>query len=292
MKVFFTAACLWALFVCPLAAQDWYVVQKGDTLWSVSRRFGLSLEAMKAQNGLKSEQINIGQRLRVSPPTGAPAARPAVSQPVQNTIQRGADVRHTVAAGETLWSISRRYKVTVDDIKRSNGLNSENIQTGQVLLVRGGTPPAAATQTPPAAARAAQPPRQAPQQRPPAASAITFSWPLRGPVVERFGVQQQGIINGITISAPQETEVRAAAAGTVTYCGPLRGYGQVVIIRHDGVFYSVYANLSQIHVRQGSLIGAREVVGRTGFVQSVGRHGVHFQLYRQSSAVNPLSYLT
>ena len=266
-------------------------MQKGDTLWSISRRFGLSLEAMKAQNGLHDGQIQAGQRLKVpSAPPGAQTAKPPEPQSPPNTPQR-TDIRHVVAAGETLWSISRHYKVSLDELKRTNRLESDGIQKGQVLTVRGGAPPAAASaKTVPAAAKPAQAPQTA-HQKPPAGSKIAFSWPLQGTVVEKFGVQQKGIINGITIAAQKETEVRAAAAGTVTYCGPLRGYGQVVIIRHDGVFYSVYANLSHIQVRQGSHVGAREAVGRTGFVQSAGSHGVHFQLYRQENAVNPLTYL-
>jgi septal ring factor EnvC (AmiA/AmiB activator) len=111
-------------------------------------------------------------------------------------------------------------------------------------------------------------------------------------VVEKFGVQQKGIINGITIAGKQESIVRASGAGVVTYTGPLRGYGQVVIIRHDGVYYSVYAHLSKIDVQKGKTVKALEPVGKAGYVASAGCYGVHFQLYRRESAVNPLTHLT
>jgi murein DD-endopeptidase MepM/ murein hydrolase activator NlpD len=277
------AAIIAVMLACPLAAEEWYTVQKSDTLWSISRKFGLKVADIQQANGLTSESIQAGQRLRI--PTGQKPAQTAPqaqqqSKPAQTAAppSAGTTIRHVVASGESLWGISRRYGVSVDAIKRDNALKSDAIQNGQTLLVRG-----AAKQT--AATAAAKP-------APAKASERTFLWPIKGSVVEKFGVQQKGIINGITIAAAQkEAEVHAAASGVVTYSGPLRGYGQVVIIRHDGVFYSVYANLSQIWAEKGNTIVARTPVGKAGFVQSAGCYGVHFQLHRQSSAVNPLSYL-
>ncbi|MDR2734180.1 MAG: LysM peptidoglycan-binding domain-containing protein [Spirochaetota bacterium] len=269
MKTLCIAAVLAALLACPLAAEEWYIVQKSDTLWSISRKFGLKVEDIRRQNGLKGDHIQVGQRLRVPSVSGQKSA----PKPQQTGVNQSAGtIRHTVVSGESLWSISRRYGVSIENVQRDNALKKDTIYKGQVLLVRGAS-------------------RQSNT-----ASAVTtadrkFLWPIHGTVVEKFGVQQKGIINGITIAAKKEAEVRAAASGVVTYTGPLRGYGQVVIIRHDGLYYSVYANLSQVWAEEGNTINARSPVGKAGFVQSAGCYGVHFQLYRQSSAVNPLSYL-
>jgi len=286
MKTLVIAAALAVLLTCPLASEEYYVVQKGDTLWSISKKFGLKAADIQRQNGLRDDHIQVGQRLRI-----ASASKPqqAGAAPAAGT----AAIRHTVAAGESLWGISRRYGVSVDSVKRDNALTSDTLYKGQVLLVRGAAKPANTAAAATVAAKTGKAVKPANTAAGDAAAAADrkFLWPVQGAVVEKFGVQQKGIINGITIAAKKESEVRAAASGVVTYSGPLRGYGQMVIIRHDGLYYSVYANLSQVWAEEGNTINARTPVGKAGFVQSVGCYGVHFQLYRKSSAVNPLSYL-
>jgi len=295
MKALFIAALMGGVFACPLAGQEWHTVQKNDTLWSISRRYGVPLDTLKAQNGIAGDQIRIGQRLKLpaAPAAKAPAASvaPAAKAAAPAAQTRTQEARHVVQAGETLWRISRRYGVSVDALKQDNGLKSDSIHSGQVLRVRGTQ--AAAQNQPVKSAPVRPPPVKSAPARP--QSAPAFSWPVKGPVVEKFGIPQKGIINAITIGAKQETEVRSAAAGTVTYAGPFRGYGQVVIIRHDNLYYSVYANLSQIQVQKGRAVAAREAIGRTGFIAGAGSHGVHFQLYKgenaKEKAVNPLAYL-
>lgn len=90
-----------------------YTVVKGDTLYSLSKRFGISLEELKAINALKSDSLELGQRLYLSAPESV----------------------HYVEAGETLFSISRSYGVPVKELKSSNGLSSNEIDIGQKLLI-------------------------------------------------------------------------------------------------------------------------------------------------------------
>ena len=120
-----------------------YTVVRGDTLFAISRKFGMTVEEIKSLNGLTSNNLNIGQILRVRV-AGAPAAPPP---PVQaQTPSAGSSTQlYTVLPGDTLFGISRKFGVTVDELVRLNGLSSNNLSIGQVLRVHGSgnvsTPP-------------------------------------------------------------------------------------------------------------------------------------------------------
>lgn len=95
-----------------------YTVVSGDTLWSIANRYGTTVGEIKALNGLTSDLLLIGQVLKI--PSG-----------------QGTNISYTVVAGDTLWSIARRYGTTVDAIKRLNGLTGDEIRVGQTLLIPG-----------------------------------------------------------------------------------------------------------------------------------------------------------
>ncbi len=128
------------------------MVRQGETLFSISRQYDVSVDEIRSWNNLRGNQINIGQRLFVAPPVGS---RPTTSQPVQQPSRPVTPqptepesipvnntgnndkvlVRHQVQAGETLFSLSRRYGVTVSDIRSWNNLRSDLLDLGQVLNI-------------------------------------------------------------------------------------------------------------------------------------------------------------
>jgi len=120
-----------------------------------------------------------------------------------------------------------------------------------------------------------------------------FVWPVQGHIIEGFGGSKHGERNdGINIAADDGTPIRAAAAGTVTYTGnELKGYGNLVLIRHDNGFVTAYAHAGSIRVTRGDVVTQGEVIGTAGETGDVDRPQLHFEIRKGVQAVDPIQYL-
>ena len=131
----------------------------------------------------------------------------------------------------------------------------------------------------------------------PAGGVKSLSWPVSGQVVMQYGSRvhptfKTKIFNsGIDIKAPSGAPVKAAGPGEVLYQGWLRGFGQVVIIDHGGNISTVYAHLSGASVREGASVKTGTVIGRVGNSGTDSEYGLHFEVRKNGSAVNPMNYL-
>lgn len=114
-----------------------HIVRQGETLFSISRQYSVTIDQLREWNNLRGNQISIGQRLIISPSVQVPTNQNPTSTP-QNQPSSSEDattIRHQVRAGETLFSLSRRYGVTVNDIRAWNNLSSNLLEVGQVLTI-------------------------------------------------------------------------------------------------------------------------------------------------------------
>jgi lipoprotein NlpD len=117
-----------------------------------------------------------------------------------------------------------------------------------------------------------------------------WSWPAKGKVIERFSTRNPQN-KGIDISGKKGESVNAAAAGTVVYAGKgLRGYGNLVIIKHDAKFLSAYAHTSRILVREKEKIKAGQIIAEIGST-GTDRVKLHFEIRRNGRPVDPLQFL-
>jgi len=286
----------------------------GDTVDSIARRHGVPASAIMQTNGLRdSSQIRPGQRLviprHVTSTTQTASAR---------TPAAGGNV-HVVRDGETLMSIARRNGVTLTALARANHLQSSSkLSVGDRISIPGGGPAVAAAH-PPAAPQVAQP-RTAPvtrvasiaptqvanvaKEEPRTAEAVVktaepngampaFRWPVRGRVIAGFGSKPNGTQNdGINLAVPEGTPIKAADDGVVAYAGnELKGYGNLVLIRHSNGFVSAYAHASELMVKRGDTIKRGQVIAHAGQTGNVTSPQLHFEIRKGSTPVDPTPYL-
>ena len=120
-----------------------------------------------------------------------------------------------------------------------------------------------------------------------------FSWPVRGPVLTGYGVTSGGAHNdGLNIAAPKGTPVAAIDGGTVAYAGnELRGYGNLVLIKHSNGLISAYAHCEELLVKRGDSVNRGQVIARVGATGGVSEPQLHFELRRGKKPVDPREFL-
>lgn len=281
----------------------WYRVRRGDTVWRLTRRFGISRKALCRLNGVSRLELRPGQRLRIS---GSPGkSRYSVRKRSRRTTQRiTAGWRwYRVRRGDSYWRISRRFKVRVSRLKRLN--RGRRLLNGIRIRIPGGSRVRYARRNRKSRYRSSRHKkrrrrygrRRYRRRGPyfgsiPRAFRIRLRWPVRGRLVERFGVGRKWISNGITIKTTAGRRILAAGSGVVAFRGRKRGYGLMVIVRHSNNIYSVYTNMQGSGVRRGQRVRKGAVLGRTGKVKGLRCYGLHFELYYKTRPVNPVKYLS
>lgn len=256
-------------------------VRAGEGLYAIAKRAKVPLRAIIDANGLKPPYaLKPGQRLIVP--------RPRV---------------HVVGAGDTVYAIAKRYDVGLRNLIRANGIRPPfRIIVGQRLRLPASLGIAASPRPAPAKDAASSAPsriatlRSTPSAKqgrglmvPPPRNASSFLWPVKGKLLSAFGPKPGGLYNdGINIAAPKNTEVLAAANGIVAYAGnELRGYGNLLLIRHRGGWITAYAHNDRLLVGRGDVVKRGQGIARVGNTGSVTAPQLHFEIRRGSRAVDP-----
>lgn len=198
---------------------------------------------------------------------------------------------YRVERGDTLSKIARSNRQSVQSIVRWNNLtNPDSIEVGQVLRVAppgggvsGGSSGGAIRSSGAGSANASTASRPAPSDTAPA-STISLIWPADGTVIRRF---DGGNSKGIDISAAAGTPVMAAASGTVVYAGNgLRGYGNLLIIKHNAEYLTAYAHNRVLLVKEGQSVTRGEKIAEMGDTDT-DRVMLHFELRYQGRSIDP-----
>jgi lipoprotein NlpD len=194
--------------------------------------------------------------------------------------------RYAVQSGDTLYQIAWKFGLDFRNLARWNGIEAPYvIYPGQQLALKGST--SAGTSRAPASdgGQAASGATSAALSGP-----IAWQWPLEGEVVRAFNANALGK-RGVSIAAPLGTSVNAAASGEIVYSGSgLRGYGNLVIIKHNAQFLTAYGYNESLLVAEGDQVSGGDPIARVG--SSSERAGVlHFEIRELGKPVNPTSYL-
>jgi lipoprotein NlpD len=259
-------------------ASEFREVTAGDTLYSIAWESGLNYRELAGWNGIAPPYTILpGQRLRLRPSGATPST------------SIGAAGVYAVKRGDTLFSIAARHDVAVADLAAWNNLSSPyTIKPGQKLRVTSRTG-AARTPTREVVRGAAAPrngSKPAPKYAVGGARVDGWVWPTKGALV-----RSSGAAKGIDVGGRRGQDVVAAASGTVVYQGSgLRGYGQLIIVKHNVDFLSAYAHCDKIVVREGDVIKRGQKIAEMG---STGTDGVklHFEIRHRGTPVDPLDFL-
>ncbi len=250
------------------------VVKKGDTLYSISKKHQIPLRGLIEKNNLTAPYtLRIGQLLYFP-----------------NRIE------HTVKKGDTLYSISRKYNVDSLLITRMNKLKSPYILSiNQVLIIPDSyivnNKSSTATSSPTKYKKYTSTQNKS---KPVSVSRKTkFIWPVNGTVVSNFGVVGKGRRNdGINIKAKQGADIKAADKGVVAYAGnQLKGFGNLVLIKHSDGYITAYAHTDKIFVKKDQQVIRGEKIATVGSTGGVNSPQLHFEVRAGKKAVNPRLYL-
>ena len=225
-------------------------------------------------------------------------------------------VYHKVRKGETLWRICYTYQVNMQKVCRLNRIKDpEHVVVGREIFIPGAKwvrtvklPPQKTASSAagrrndsapsvekkkggkPSGGDVASKPSGAEGRAP--AEALDFMWPVKGPVTSWFGVRKGKPHDGIDISAPKGTVIRAAEKGKVIYSdNGISGYGNLIIIQHGGGFHTVYGHNARNRVDVDEQVNKAQVIGEVGNTgRSSGPH-LHFEIRKNDRAVDPMDYL-
>ncbi|MGB0749656.1 MAG: LysM peptidoglycan-binding domain-containing protein [Magnetospiraceae bacterium] len=261
---------------------DTVTVQRGDSVYKIAQRYGVSTRSIIDANGLRPPYtLYVGRKLRI-PRAGG----------------------YRVRSGDTLYAVGRKLGVSYHALARANGLRPPyTIYVGQNLVVPRAGGQSVSQRSAPVEYRA--PSKGSSQKKvastrkpeaslaPPPRKAGGFRWPVSGKLLSGYGPKKNGLRNdGINIAAPSGTGVRAAQSGVVVYADDgLKGFGKLLLIKHDGGFMTAYAHNATLLVSKGQKVTRGQVVAKVGKSGNVTAPQLHFEIRKGRTPVDPLRYL-
>lgn len=259
--------------VAPRSEIIYYTVQQGDTISSIAKKFGISVNTVLWSNNLTAfSLIRIGDKLSILPVSG---------------------VTYTVKSGDTVGKIARTFGIDEDKIFQYNNIRSANsLVIGQSIIIPGGSklkaaPTIARTSSSKANNAVAVIEKLVNPKKAPASSGA-MAWPTVGHRITQYYSWRH---TGLDIANKVGTPLYAVESGTVEFSGWSNGYGNNVVINHGGGKKTRYAHASKLYVKVGESVERGEQIaamGSTGW--STGSH-IHFEVIVNGVKYNPLSYI-
>ena len=269
-----------SLSACAGSTDPWWDSQYDYRTSAVSSRGSEMASVQRPRARPQSRVQNASVR------TSTPTARP------RQTASRGG-CGHTVRRGETVYSISAQHSVEQSALRSANNIGANNsLSVGQCLAIPGqNTSP---TRVATAAPNGAPMPRIKPAIGLPPPSTGQFIWPAEGRIISRYGPKEGGLHNdGINIAVPAGTSVMAAQSGVVAYAGnELRGYGNLLLVRHSNGWMTAYAHNGELLVARGDMVTKGQAIATAGRTGSVQVPQIHFEIRRGSEALDPLKVMS
>ena len=266
-------------------ARAYRIVVPGDTLFSIAWESGKDYHQLAEWNNINDAYvIRPGQRIRLTAPTGSTSR--------EQVTNNKSVTRYRVRQGDTVYSIAQRFGVSPKALAKANGLKNYRIYPGQVLHIGSVDESRRVAQARTGRVRSknskktVKTSRKSKSIRPYRGS---WRWPTAGRLVGRY--TGKGKKKGIEIAGRRGQAIIAAAKGKVVYQGSgLRGYGRLLILKHNDDYLSAYAHCENIYAKEGDVIKQGTRIATMGD-SGTDRVKLHFEIRYRGNPVNPLKHL-
>ncbi len=277
----------------PAKAANWdgsYTVKQGDSIYAIARQYRIAKDELQQANGISDPlKVRPGTVLRVPAAAGSPSVAsvtPATVTPdsrnardVPSAQPEAGAVAPRVIQSTTQPTIINGERKVAARTDTANDAGSDAPGVPAAISEPGKTEPSKGEQTAAAAASVA--------------SNGKLRWPVKGKVLTSFGPRSDGTHNdGVNLSVPLGTEVHAAESGVVAYAGSeLKGYGNLILVRHDNGWVTAYAHNDELIVKRGDRVKRGQVLAKAGKSGQVDQPQVHFELRQGSKPVDPTPFM-
>jgi murein DD-endopeptidase MepM/ murein hydrolase activator NlpD len=289
-----------------------YIVQKGDALEEIAKKYGLTVKELMDYNDMKDEKIFVGDELKI-PPKGAKIAQKQEQKEQEKRDLSSCEV-YVLKRGGTLKDVSKKLGVSVKTLEKLNNISAnKRLKAGEKVCYGQRLKPATATikTEQPEKPREKEKPeetlgkvetKQPPLPKPVEPKeteketvnleGVKLSWPVEGNVIAKFQNDEQVRHLGIDIETDCDQSVKAAADGKVIYAGDgIKAFGNLVVIRHSNKLTTVYGYLDDIFVREGNVVNTGDVIGKVGKLKDSDKCGIYFEVRKNVTPIDPLNIL-
>ena len=285
------SALLFCLCALPLFSQNIsHIVEKGDTLYSLSKKYGVSVDDLRSANAISGSDLYAGQKLII---------------PAKKADKRVTYESYTVKAGDTLYSIAKRSEITVDELRRLNSLDSSAVlkigqnlkvpaqsgaaaQSGLAVQNAGSSSSGLALSVPDTSSSARDNlsligPDKDPRAYSKKNGDTSLVWPVKASEV----VYVAGKISGVALTGAKNEHVTAIRSGTVMFSGIYRGFGQVVFVQSANGLIYVYTGLDTLAVTKGQKVNYGQQLGVIGSDPISGKNLINLMVFKNGSPMDP-----
>lgn len=290
-------------FTAALFADTTYVVEKGDTLFSISRKYQLTVAELRAANNLTEKDVlKAGQKLTI--PTADITTAAALSATKTGSSEKPAEIiteTYVVQKGDTFYSLAKKSGMKVDELLSLNGMDSNSVlKVGQKIKIKSSssaTTSTAKTETKTESKTTADtsttktetkteiattvPDTRSYDEKHTAAANVT--WPVKNPQV----TYRTGKVSGVSLACKEKADVTAVREGTVMYVGLYRGYGQVVFIQSKTGLIYAYTGLGEVKVNKFDYVVSGDLIGTAGNDAITKTPSITFMVFQGSTPIDP-----
>lgn len=292
-KIILTLIFMSSFFI--LFAESKYKVQKGDTLYSISKKFQITVQELRAANNLSENDVLKADTVLIIPSADITNAVSLTSDTKNQKVDKNIKTSvHVVQKGETLYRIAKNNNMTVSELLLLNNLDSNSvIKVGQKLKVREAVKIDSTANISKKSNNENSSKSVTTQELSPAPDTRTYGttlnadsstvWPIKNPKITYV----KGKVSGVQLVGQKNETVKCIMAGTVMYVGIYRGFGQVLFVQSKTGLIYAYTGLGSIDVKKGEYVVSGDKLGTVGIDSISNKNQITFMVFQNGQPIDP-----